>query len=158
MCFYNRKWYAKSDLSFMTHRQTTQTETDGQMGGHYQMHYLPTSLSYVVNKNLSAVIALWGNIVAVDRSKWLWLTQAVGLGYLSSATQKGPLCLWSLSYQKKDGRTWSRPPFFWYDTDFLDFFFSKFLEKKLIFFFWKVSVIPKERKWARPWYDNDSGH
>ncbi len=27
----------------------------------------------------------------------------------------------SLSYQKKDGRTWSRRPFFWYDTDFSGF-------------------------------------
>ncbi len=26
-----------------------------------------------------------------------------------------------LSYQKKDGRAWPRPSFFWYDTDFLEF-------------------------------------
>ncbi len=24
----------------------------------------------------------------------------------------------SVSYQKKDGRAWPRPSFFWYDTDF----------------------------------------
>ena len=40
--------------------------------------------------------------------------------------RKGPKCPESLSYQKKDGGTWPRQPFFWYDTDFLD-----------IFFFWK---------------------
>ncbi len=32
--------------------------------------------------------------------------------------QKGPLCLESLSYQKKDGGTWSCPSFFCFDTDF----------------------------------------
>ena len=27
----------------------------------------------------------------------------------------------SLSYQKKDGRAWPHPSFFWYDTDFIEF-------------------------------------
>ena len=39
--------------------------------------------------------------------------------------RKGPLCPESLSYQKKDGRVGPRPPFFWYDTDFLDFILKK---------------------------------
>ncbi len=30
------------------------------------------------------------------------------------------------SYQKKDGRVWPHPSFFWYDTDFLDFFKNNF--------------------------------
>ena len=33
-------------------------------------------------------------------------------------TRKQTLRSLSLSYQKKDGRAWPRPPFFWYDTDF----------------------------------------
>ncbi len=43
---------------------------------------------------------------------------------------KGSECPESLSYQKKDRRAWPRPPFFWYDTDFLAFFlnFFSFLE------------------------------
>ncbi len=41
----------------------------------------------------------------------------------------------------------TRPSFFWYDTDFLGFFFFwKFLD---FFFFWKVGVILKEGR-ARP--------
>ncbi len=58
-------------------------------------------------------------------------------------------CPESLSYQKKDRHAWPRPPFFWYDTDFLDFFWKKifktFFSKKkkkkmeifLIFFFFQ---------------------
>ncbi len=37
---------------------------------------------------------------------------------LSCVTSKQTLRYLSLSYQKKDGRAWPRPSFFWYDTDF----------------------------------------
>ncbi len=41
----------------------------------------------------------------------------------------------SLSYQKKDGRTWPRPSFFWYDSSFLEFesfdFIDHILEKSV---------------------------
>ncbi len=37
------------------------------------------------------------------------------------ATRKQTLRSLSLSYQKKDGRTWPHPSFFWYDTDFSEF-------------------------------------
>ncbi len=36
-------------------------------------------------------------------------------------TRKQTLRSLSLSYQKKDGRAWLRPSFFWYDTDFSEF-------------------------------------
>ena len=66
--------------------------------------------------------------------------------HMGCSTQKGPLCPESLSYQKKGGRAGPRLPFFYYDTDFLEFF-----EKKdfFDFFFLKSSFF---------WYDNDSGH
>ena len=44
---------------------------------------------------------------------------------------KVPNVLTSLLYQKKDGRMWPHPSFFWYDTDFSDFFL---FWKKRIFF------------------------
>ncbi len=34
----------------------------------------------------------------------------------------------SLSYQKKDGHAWSRPSFFWYDTDFSEFDFADIID------------------------------
>ncbi len=62
----------------------------------------------------------------------------------------------SLSYQKKDGRVWPRPSFFWYDTNFSEFDSANIrhyiLEKS-------VSYQKKDgRSHARPsfcWYDND---
>ncbi len=33
--------------------------------------------------------------------------------------EKTDVKVFVLSYQKKDGRSWPRPSFFWYDTDFL---------------------------------------
>ncbi len=71
---------------------------------------------------------------------------------LGSITQKVPYGPESVSYQKKDGSEWPRPPFFWYDTDF-----SK-KKKKIL----KKSVSYKKKDGcghARPsffWYDNDS--
>ncbi len=41
-------------------------------------------------------------------------------------TREDLYCPESLSYQKKDGHAWLHPSFFWYDTDFLDFFFFFF--------------------------------
>ncbi len=55
----------------------------------------------------------------------------------------------SLSYQKKDGRPWPRPSFFWYDTDF-----SEFDSADIIDYILEKSVSYH----ARPsffWYDND---
>ena len=43
------------------------------------------------------------------------------LHYMTCVTRKQTLRPLSLSYQKKDGRAWPRPSFFWYDTDFLEF-------------------------------------
>ncbi len=40
---------------------------------------------------------------------------------LTRVTRKQTLWSLSLSYQKKDGRAWPQPSFFWYDTDFLEF-------------------------------------
>ncbi len=41
--------------------------------------------------------------------------------YLKGVTRKQTLRSLSLSYQKKDGRVWPHPSFFWYDTDFSEF-------------------------------------
>ncbi len=60
--------------------------------------------------------------------------------------EKVPKCPESLSYQKKDRRAGPRPPFFWYDTDFLDFFWNF----EFFSYFWKVDVITKEGGRARP--------
>ncbi len=65
---------------------------------------------------------------------------------LTCATRKQTLRSLSLSYQKKDGRAWPRPSFFWHDTNFSAESNSQ-----------KVGVVPKEG-WARPSffsYDND---
>ena len=62
---------------------------------------------------------------------------------MGGVMQKGPLCPEPLSYQKKDGRSWPRPSFFWYDTDFLDFFFDN-----------SVSYQKKAHS-SFFWYDND---
>ncbi len=40
------------------------------------------------------------------------------VNHMMCVTRKHTLRSLSLSYQKKDGRAW---PFFWYDTDFLEF-------------------------------------
>ncbi len=40
---------------------------------------------------------------------------------MTHVTRKQTLRSLLLSYQKKDGRTWLHPSFFWYDTDFLEF-------------------------------------
>ncbi len=40
---------------------------------------------------------------------------------MTRITRKQTLRSLSLSYQKKDGRAWSSPSFFWYDTDFSEF-------------------------------------
>ncbi len=40
---------------------------------------------------------------------------------MARVTRKQNLRSLSLSYQKKDGRMWPRPSFFWYDTDFSEF-------------------------------------
>ncbi len=36
---------------------------------------------------------------------------------MTRVTRKQTLRSLSVSYQKKDGRAWPRPSFFWYDTD-----------------------------------------
>ncbi len=41
--------------------------------------------------------------------------------HLTCVTRKQTLRSLSLSYQKKDGRPWPRPSFFWYDTVFSEF-------------------------------------
>ncbi len=41
--------------------------------------------------------------------------------YLTRVMRKQTLRSLSVSYQKKDGRSWPRPSFFWYDTDFSEF-------------------------------------
>ncbi len=63
--------------------------------------------------------------------------------------KKVPNVIASLSYQKKDGCAWPRSPFFWYDTNFLEYFFYFCLFFFFSFFSEKVGVIPKEG-WARP--------
>ncbi len=61
----------------------------------------------------------------------------------------------SLSYQKKDGRVWPRPSFFWYDD------FSEFDSADIIDYIHEKSVSYQKmdgRGRARPsffWYDND---
>ncbi len=55
----------------------------------------------------------------------------------------------SVSYQKKDGRAWSRPSFFWYDTDFLEFDSADIIEyilEKSVSYHMRPSFF---------WYDND---
>ncbi len=76
--------------------------------------------------------------------------------HLTYVTRKQTLRSLSLSYQRKDGRAWPRPSFFWYDTDFSEFdsadIIRYILEKS-------VSYQKKDgRGHARPsflWYDND---
>ncbi len=53
----------------------------------------------------------------------------------------------SVSYQKKDGRAWPRPSFFWYDTDF-----SEFDSADIIDYILKKSVSYRPSFF---WYDND---
>ncbi len=53
----------------------------------------------------------------------------------------------------------TRPSFFWYDTNFLDFFFLIFFVE--IFEFKKKNFQVGVIRVTRPsffWYDNDSGH
>ena len=60
---------------------------------------------------------------------------------LTRVTRKQTLKSLSLSFQKKDGRTWLRASFFWYDTDFLEFESLDFIYRSYSL---KVGVIPKE--------------
>ena len=57
---------------------------------------------------------------------------------MGSVTRKGPYGPESVWDQKKDGRAWPRPYFFWYDTDVLDLFIYLFLS----FFFNSPLNIP----------------
>ncbi len=65
---------------------------------------------------------------------------------MGRVTRKCPLCPESFSYQKKDGRAWPHPPFFWYDTDFSKKIKINKIKQNLKK---KVGVFPKERQ-ARP--------
>ncbi len=55
--------------------------------------------------------------------------------WLDCVTRKGPLYPESLSYQKKDGCTCPRPPFFWYDAELKKKLGEKNWEKKFQNFF-----------------------
>ena len=71
-------------------------------------------------------------------------------------TRKKTLRSSSLSYQKKDGRTWPRPSFFWYDTDFSEFDSADIIDYILE----KLVSCQKKggRGQARPsffWYDSN---
>ncbi len=75
---------------------------------------------------------------------------------MTRVTRKQTLRSLSLSYQKKDGRAWPHPSFFWYDTDC-----SEFYSADIIDYILKKSVSYKKkdgRGHARPsffWYDNN---
>ncbi len=75
---------------------------------------------------------------------------------LMHVTRKQTLRSQSLSYQKKDGHAWPRPPFFWYDT-----YFSEFDSAAIIDYILEKSVSCQKkdgRGHARRsffWYDND---
>ncbi len=68
-----------------------------------------------------------------------WRILAIKVG-ICCITWKVPLCPESLSYQKKDGRTGPRLPFFWYDTDFSTKKKKKKKELKKNFFFYKKNL------------------
>ncbi len=76
--------------------------------------------------------------------------------HMTRVTRKQTLRSLSLSYQKKDGRVWPCPSFFWYDTDF-----SEFDSADIIDYIFEKSVSYQKKDWrghARPsffWYDND---
>ncbi len=61
-------------------------------------------------------------------------------------TRKIPQCPESLSYQKKDGRMWPCPPFFWYETDFFYFSFVLFILGIFFFFFFLKSRCHTKRR------------
>ncbi len=53
------------------------------------------------------------------KSVWeVWTNEIL---HVRCVTRKQTLRSLSLLYQKKDGRVWPRPSFFWYDTDFSEF-------------------------------------
>ncbi len=88
--------------------------------------------------------------------------------HLTRVTRKQTLRSLSLSYQKKDGRAWPCPSFFWHDTDFFENLFYDVSRVKFWLFenliydvvsekkrknekkeFWKVGVILKHLVWQR---------
>ncbi len=75
--------------------------------------------------------AMTGNITKEVRNlAWLHATPGLSLGNLvmnkwGVSRENRSL---SLSYQKKDGCTWTRPSFFWYDTDFSEFDYADMID------------------------------
>ncbi len=91
---------------------------------------------FTLHLNINSVISVISLVMSTQiTSGTLGLKLCIKY-FMGCIMQKGPECPESWSYQQKDGRTGPRPPFFWYDTDFLEFFFFKFL---ICFFFQKKS-------------------
>ncbi len=118
---------------------------------HYFWFWVYTILK-VIKKNgyeqrlYSEPLCVWTRLTRPQLSVFSikWIMSWVNI------TQKGP---GSLSYQKKNGRTWLHPSFFWYDTDL-----SK---KKRNIKEKKTAVYTKRRMGGATcfffWYDNNSG-
>ena len=84
----------------------------------------------------------------MDLLKWPQLPEKCnkpGVNILAVSSKKVPKWPESLSYQKKDGHAGPCPSFFWYDTDFLEFFEKKNLD----FLFLKSRCHTKRRTGAR---------
>ena len=66
-----------------------------------------------------------------------------------------------MSYQKKDGYAGPHPPFFWYDTDFLDFLnwhetdFLDFFKDFHFFFFFEKSVSYQKNVDSGNWIEDE---
>ena len=86
----------------------------------YRMASFNTSLSLLTHfLSIWVCMSLCQDVPFLKLNLWTMYTWV-------TSREKVPIkCPESLPYQKKDGRAWLRPPFFWYDTDFLDFFLQK---------------------------------